>query len=201
MDTSLKNIDRSLFGLLGVCPLLAKSTTLLTGLTMGFCALLVLIFTTFSVSSCRRLIPYSLRLPTILIISVTWVTVFDLLMQAYWFEMRQVLGMYLPLLAMNSFVLISLEQTALTTPVAETCKIKLLEGSLILVIVTIIGLLRELLGAGSVLSDAEILLGSAYGQWSFTDGAYTILLKAPGALFGLAILLAGYREFENRRAV
>ena len=185
---------------LGVCPLLAKATTLLTGITMGVAALCILFMTVISVSSCRRYIPYRLRLPLILIISVTWVTVLDLLLQAYWFEMRQALEIYIPLLAMNSFILLSLEQTALTTSPMLALKATLDRGMRILLIVSLLGSLRELLGEGSLFNDANVLLGGNYGQWLLVDGAYTILHLAPGALLGLGLLLAAYKQIERRRS-
>lgn len=174
----------------GLCPLLAKATTLLTGLTMGVAALSILFMTIISVSSCRRYIPYSLRLPVILIISVTWVTVLDLIMQALWFEMRQVLGIYISLLALNSFVLLSLQQTGLTTSLTLALKVILGRGIVILGIVSLLGALRELLGQGALLTDARALLGRDFGHWSLVEGGYTLLQFAPGALLGLGLLMA-----------
>jgi electron transport complex protein RnfE len=201
MNMPDRNSNSDLIVILGLCPLVAKSTTLLTGITMGFSALLILLFSIVCVSSCRRYIPPNLSLSIILIISVTWVSVLDLLLQAYWFEMRQVLGIYIPLLAMNSFVLLSLEQTALrNSPVAALTN-SLRRGSEIFCIVTLVGALREIFGQGSLLSDAKLLPGNDNSEWSFVDGGYTLLLSAPGALLGLGLLIAAYRQIERRRTV
>ncbi|MFT5351843.1 MAG: electron transport complex protein RnfE, partial [Gammaproteobacteria bacterium] len=146
MSMSDHNSGLAYLSVLGVCPLLAKATTLLTGITMGLASLCILFFTILSVSSCRRYIVYGFRLPAILLISVTWVTVLDLFMQALCYELRLTLGIYLPLLAMNSFILLSLEQTALTTPSSMALKATLPRGLAILGVLGIIGALRELLG-------------------------------------------------------
>lgn len=201
MNIPGKSSKSDLVVILGLCPLLAKSTTLLTGLTMGLAALLVLLASIVSVSCCRRHIPPKLSLPIILIISVTWVSVLDLLLQAHWFEMRQVLGIYVPLLAMNSFVLLSLQQTALRYSPVSALKGTLGRGVEIFCIVSLVGALREIFGQGSLLSDARFVLGNDNSEWSFIDGGYTLLLSAPGALLGLGFLLAAYGQIWRRRIV
>ncbi len=201
MTKSGRNQEAVYWGVLGVCPLLARATTLLTGVTIGVAALCMLVLTLVSVSSCRRYIPYQLRLPVILVISVTWVTLLDLLMQAWWFEMRQALGIYLPLLALNSFILLSLEQTALTTPPVQALKATLGRAVAILGIVSLLGCLRELLGRGALMTDATALLGEEYGQWTLVEHGYSLLLQAPGALLCLGLLLAAFRYTGQRRPV
>ena len=183
-------------GVLGLCPILAKSTTALSGLAMGCATFLVLVMTISSVSMCRRYIPFNFRLPIILIISVTWVLVLDLLMQACFYELRQSLGIYIPLLAMNSFLLAQLEQTALTRPPLSAIKYALLTGFLMLVVIAVIGTLRELIGLGSLFGDSEALLGLDYGIWFTDDGAYTLINKAPGALLTLGLLLGLVNYFR-----
>lgn len=195
---SASNSGLAYLGVLGTCPLLAKATTLLTGLAMGVAALCVLFMTIISVSSCRRYIPNRLRLPVILIISVTWVTVLDLTMQACWYEMRQALGIYISLLALNSFVLLSLQQTGLTTSLTLALKVILGRGIVILGIVTLLGALRELLGQGALLTDSTALLGREFGHWSLTEGGYTLLQFAPGALLGLGLAMAAYKQIHLR---
>ncbi len=64
----------------------------------------------------------------------------------------------------------------------------------------ILGSVRELLGEGSLFSDANVLLGGNYGQWLLVDGAFTVLHLAPGALLGLGLLLAAYKQIERRRS-
>jgi electron transport complex protein RnfE len=200
METSDRNLNPELLVILGLCPILAKSTTLLSGITMGLAALVVLVLTITSVSSCRRYIPHKLGLVVILVVSVTWVSVLDMLLRAYWFDMSEQLGMYIPLLAMNSFVLLCLEQTALGNSTAVALTVTLRRGVGIFAIVSLLGGLRELFGSGKLFSDADILPGENYSQWHFADGGYALLMSAPGALLALGLLLAAYNHFTREPA-
>ncbi len=198
MNTPDKHDGLPYLGVIAVCPLLARATTLLTGIAMGIAALSILFITVVSVSACRRYIPYGLRLPIILVIGATWVTVLDLTLQACWFEMHEALGIYIPLLALNSLILLSLEQTALTTSPGPALKAMLSRGMAILGSVSLVGALRELLGQGGFLTDADVMLGKDYLSWLLVDGAYNLFNFAPGALFMLGLLLAAYRQIESR---
>jgi electron transport complex protein RnfE len=173
----------------------AKVTSLLTGITMGMSAMCVMIMTVVTLSCCRRYVSYSFRLPVVLIISVTWVIVLDLLMQAYWYEMREVLGIYLPLLAMNSFILLLLQQTALTKAPLLALNVTLRRGMLVAVLAGILGASRELIGLGGLLNDADILLGKSFESFSLVDGGLVVIYKTPGALIGLALIIAAYKHF------
>jgi electron transport complex protein RnfE len=176
-------------GVLGLCPILAKSTTVLCGLAMGCATFFVLLMTISSVSICRRYIPFDFRLPLILIISVTWVLVLDFSMQAYFYELRESLGIYIPLLAMNCFLLAQLEHTGLTRPPLGAITYALLIGLIMLVVIGAVGTLRELFGLGSLLRDSQAFLGEDYGIWFADNGAYTVINKAPGVLLVLGLLL------------
>jgi Na+-translocating ferredoxin:NAD+ oxidoreductase subunit E len=201
MDTSTKRLNYDLIGTLAVCPLLAKSVSLLTAVNMALGLLVVLICSVLTVSICRRYIPNNVSLIVILIISVTWVTVLDLLLQAHWFEMSQVLGLYIPLLAMNSFMLYALEKTALYISPLDALKVTLNYGVAIFVIVVFVGGVRELFGQGSLLSDSEVFLGKDYSFLTISESGFSLLLSAPGALIILGLILALFKKLESRSAI
>jgi electron transport complex protein RnfE len=116
-------------------------------------------------------------------------------MQAYWYEMREVLGIYLPLLAMNSFILLLLQQTALTKAPLLALNVTLRRGMLVAVLAGILGASRELIGLGGLLNDADILLGKSFESFSLVDGGLVVIYKTPGALIGLALIIAAYKHF------
>jgi Na+-translocating ferredoxin:NAD+ oxidoreductase subunit E len=201
MDTSTKSLNYDLIATLAVCPLLAKSASLLTALNMALALLIVLICSVLTVSVCRRYIPKNVSLAVILFISVTWVSVLDLLLQAYWFEMSKVLGLYIPLLAMNSFVLLSLQKTALQKSPLNALKATLNYGIAIFVIVVLVGSLRELFGQGSLLSDSQVFLDKDYSFLTISESGFSLILSAPGALIILGLVLALLKKLESRRAI
>lgn len=180
--------------LVGLTPLLAVCTTLVSGLAMGLVLLIVLLLSAVTVSGIRRFIPRRFSLVYLLLIAAAWVCVIDLLMQAWFYALREQLGIYLYLLAMNTTVLIHLEAAPLRQQLRDSAPAGLgaaLPGSVLL---TVTGLARELAAQGGVLTDTRLL---AHSDWlgglqpiCFLPGALHLFDTSAGAFIVFGLLLA-----------
>lgn len=144
---------------LGLGPLVANSRTLLSALMISAAFMAVALLSVVTVSSIRKLIPLQLRWLLLLLISSTWVSVADILMQSYLYDMRVLLDIYIPLLAMNSLLLMVMERDALTMPVRAVAVSTLLVSALPVMICLACGMIREWLVYGGLFTDMTRLTG------------------------------------------
>lgn len=165
-----RSLDPAVLGLVGLTPLLAVCTTLVSGLAMGLAYLAVLSLTGVTVSFTRRFIPGHTSVIYLLLVSAAWVSIVDVLMQACCYALREQLGMYLYLLAMNTTLLLHLEASPLRHTFGESVPAgpgTALTGAVLL---TVTGLLRELAAGGGILTDVHLL---ARVEWlDFLETAY-----------------------------
>ena len=167
--------------MLGMCPTLAVTTSAVNGLGMGLSTLAVLIFSNLIISVMRNVIPDQVRLPAYIVIVASLVTVVDLLMQAYVPSLYSALGIYSPLIVVNCIILGRAEAYANKVGPGLAVFDGIGMGLGFTIALTIIGIVRELLGAGSVFG-LTILPESV--------PAIAIFVKAPGAFLVMAILVA-----------
>ncbi len=178
----------------GLCPLIAVSVTLIKGLAIGLLTMLALILTMCTVSAFRHFTPLRVRLPIILLISTTIVTIIYLLFQAFFYELSVDFGIYIPLIAVNSLLLARLEEYALRQNVTTVLLDSITSGIGIVFIITLTGAFRELLAYGSLFSQADLLFGPALQDRAlkFLGGGkgLGLVAMAPGAFIGLGLLIA-----------
>ena len=167
--------------MLGMCPTLAVTTSAINGLGMGLSTLAVLIFSNLIISVMRNIIPDQVRLPAYIVVVASLVTVVDLLLQAYVPSLYSALGIYIPLIVVNCIILGRAEAYAAKNPPLLSAFDGLGMGAGFTIALTIIGLLREFLGAGS-----------AFGIQILPDSVepIAIFIKAPGAFLIIAIIIA-----------
>ncbi len=167
--------------MLGMCPTLAVTTSAINGIGMGLTTTAVLVLSNFLISLLRKVIPDSVRIPSFIVIIATFVTVIQLLLQAYIPSLYDALGIYIPLIVVNCIILGRAEAYASKNPVIYSIFDGLGMGLGFTISLTLIGIIRELLGAGSVFG------------FRVMPGFYeplTIFIMAPGAFFVLAGLCA-----------
>lgn len=167
--------------MLGMCPTLAVTTSATNGFGMGVSTMAVLIVSNLIISLMRKIIPDEVRLPAYIVIVASLVTVVELLTEAYLPALYSSLGIYIPLIVVNCIILGRAEAYASKNPPALSVFDGLGMGLGFTIALTIIGLVRELLGAGT-----------AFGV-QVAPEAYTpigIFVKAPGAFLVLAIIVA-----------
>lgn len=179
--------------LLGLCPLLGTSSSMVNALGLALATLFVLLFTSVSVSLIRSTLSEAVRLPAFLLIIATLTTCIELLMQAWRFELYQVLGIFVPLITTNCVVLGRAQTFASQNNVARSAFDALMMGLGFALVLLIIGTLRELLGHGTLLAGMELLFGPAAADWKVQVPGYQGLLLAvlpPGAFLVLGLLIA-----------
>lgn len=152
-----RSLDPATLNLVGLTPLLAVCTTLISGLAMGLVFLAVLCLTGITVSCARRFITADTGLIYLLLVSAAWVSIIDLLMQAGWFALREQLGIYPYLLAMNTTLLFHLEASSLQKRFGGSARSILKTGLTGIALLSATGLLRELAARGGVLTDIHLL--------------------------------------------
>lgn len=168
--------------MLGMCPTLAVTTSAMNGLGMGLTTAVVLTMSNLIISLLRKVIPSRVRIPAFIVIIASFVTAVQLLLQAYLPSLNDALGVYIPLIVVNCIILGRAESYASKNPVVPSIFDGLGMGLGFTLGLTLIGLFRELLGAGQIFG-AQVLSLS----W-FTP--ITIFVMAPGAFLVLACLVA-----------
>ena len=171
----------SLVLMLGMCPTLAVTTSAINGIGMGLSTLAVLIFSNLIISLMRKIIPDQVRLPAYIVIVASLVTVVDLLLQAYAPGLYASLGIYIPLIVVNCIILGRAEAYANKVGPGLTLFDGLGMGLGFTIALTLIGMIRELLGSGK-------LFGFAVLPDSVSPIA--IFVKAPGAFLVIALIIA-----------
>jgi electron transport complex protein RnfE len=184
--------NAALVQLLGLCPLLAVTTSVVNGLALGAATAAVLTVGSAIVASLRGALLPIARVPLYVLITAALVTCVDLLSSALLNDLHERLGIFIPLIVTNSAVLAHAETVAAKRgPVAATLA-GLSTGLGFLGVLVTLGALRELLGHGTLLADLPLLLGDGAAGWHVTlpfDGMQVAVLP-PGAFFGMALLLA-----------
>ena len=166
--------------MLGMCPTLAVTTSAINGLGMGLSSLVVLAISNVVISLLRKVIPDEVRLPAFIVIVASFVTVVELLMEAYMESLYASLGIYIPLIVVNCIILGRAEAYASKNPPLLSLFDGLGMGLGFTIALVIIGSIRELLGAGSIFGFA--LPGN------FEPIAFFV--RAPGAFLVLAVVVA-----------
>ena len=166
--------------MLGMCPTLAVTTSAVNGFGMGVSTLVVLVMSNLVISALRKMIPDDVRLPAYIVIVASLVTVVELLMEAYVPSIYSALGIYIPLIVVNCIILGRAEAYASKNPPLLSAMDGLGMGLGFTVSLSIIGFIRELLGAGTVFG-AQVM-PAAYKP-------IAIFIKAPGAFLVLAVLV------------
>lgn len=168
--------------MLGMCPTLAVTSSAINGLGMGLSTTVVLICSNLLISLFRKVIPNGVRMPAYIVIVASLVTVVQFLMQAYLPDLSKALGVYIPLIVVNCIILGRAESYASKNKPLESVFDGLGMGFGFTIGLTLIGLIREILGAGTAFNI------QIFGQW-FTP--ITIFIMAPGAFLVLSFLVAG----------
>ncbi len=176
--------------MLGMCPTLAVTTSAINGLGMGLTTAVVLALSNMFISLLRKIIPARVRIPAFIVIIASFVTVVQLLLEAYLPAINKSLGVYIPLIVVNCIILGRAEAYAYSNPPIPSLFDGLGMGLGFSFALTCIGAVRELLGAGE-------LFGMSVMPQSYVP--IRIFGQAPGAFFVLAMLVALQNIMKDRR--
>jgi electron transport complex protein RnfE len=172
---------------LGMCPTLGTTTSAINGLGMGLATTIVLILSNITISAIAKIIPDKVRIPCYIVVIASFVTIVQLLLQAYVPVLYESLGIFLPLIVVNCIILGRAEAFASKNPVGDSALDGIGIGLGFTIALTAVGLVREILGSGS-----------AFG-WKFMagDGMLAFVL-APGAFIVLAYLMVIFRKLTKQ---
>ena len=172
---------------LGMCPTLGTTTSAINGLGMGLATMIVLILSNITISAISSIIPDKVRIPCYIVVIASFVTIVQLLLQAYVPVLYESLGIFLPLIVVNCVILGRAEAFANKNSVGDSALDGIGIGLGFTIALTCVGLVREILGSGS-----------AFG-WKFVDGdGMLAFVLAPGAFIVLAYLMVIFRKLTKQ---
>ena len=188
--------------LLGLCPLLAVSNSVVNALGLGIATLLVLVGSNVVVSLIRHQVTDAIRLPVFVMVIAGFTTAAQLLMQAYTYELYQILGLFIPLIVTNCAILGRADAYASKQPVHMALIDGIAMGIGFLWVLVLLGAVRELIGAGTVFANMDLLLGELATNWQLSlPDSYQPALVAqlpPGAFIITGLLIATKNWLDRR---
>lgn len=184
----------ALVQLLGLCPLLAVTASVVNALGLGLASTIVLVCSNLTVSIFRKLVPETVRLPIFVMIIASFVTAIELLMQAFTYELYLILGIFIPLIVTNCAIMGRADAFAVKNPVRASVVDGLMMGIGFSVVLVLLGGMRELLGTGALFANMHLLFGEAARSWQlviFDDyRGFLFAILPPGAFVGLGLMIA-----------
>jgi electron transport complex protein RnfE len=190
--------------LLGLCPLLAVTGTFINGLGLGLATLVTLITSNVIVSAIRRLVRPEVRIPVFVLVIASVVTIIELAMSAYLYDLYKVLGIFIPLIVTNCSIIGRAEAFASRNNVGRAFMDGLSMGTGFLLVLTTLGGLREIIGKGTLFSQAHLMFGEAARNWTITFvddySGFLLAVLPPGAFMGLGLLIALKNLIDGRKA-
>ncbi len=196
VEKGLWSNNAALVQLLGLCPLLAVSSTVVNALGLGLATLLVLTTTNVTISLIRHYVSDAVKLPAFVMIIASAVTCIELLMQAFTYELYQILGLFIPLIVTNCAVLGRADSFASKNKLLPSAVDGFMMGMGFLLVLVSVGVVRELLGTGHLFADMQLLFGESARSWqlnifgnNFPNVIFALL--PPGAFIVVGFLIAG----------
>jgi electron transport complex protein RnfE len=184
----------ALVQLLGLCPLLAVTSTVVNALGLGLATLCVLVGSNVVVSCIKSWVKPAIRLPIFVMIIASLVTVVELLMQAFAYELYEILGIFIPLIVTNCAILGRADAFASKNSMLLACFDGVMMGCGFLLVLLVLGALREVIGQGTLFADMHLLFGEGARHWRWVlFESYPPLLFAilpPGAFLAMGLLVA-----------
>jgi len=194
--------NQALVALLGLCPLLAVTSTAVNGLGLGLATTAVLVLSNSTVSLIRNLVRPEVRLPVFVMVIASFVTAVELSMQAWFHELHKVLGIFIPLIVTNCAIIGRAEAFASKSTLPRAVVDALAIGLGFTAVLIVLGSLRELVGQGTLFSQAHLMFGEAAGglEISIGEGFHGLLIAMlpPGAFLGLGLLIALKNIIDRR---
>ena len=192
----------ALVQILGLCPLLAVTSTAINGLGLGLATILVLVCSNVTVSLIRNLVRPEIRIPVFVLVIASFVTAVELAMNAFFHDLYKVLGIFIPLIVTNCAILGRAEAFASKNPVGKSLIDGLTMGLGFAIILVVLGAMRELIGFGTLFAQAHMMFGEA-ARWItitvFGDyKGFLLAILPPGAFIGLGLLIALKNLIDQR---
>ncbi len=188
--------------LLGLCPLLAVSNSVVNGVSLGLATAFVMAMSGAAIAPIRSYVPNEIRIPVFILIIAVLVTVVQYAMNAYMYGLYVVLGIFIPLIVTNCIVLARVEAFASKNPVLPSTFDGLAMGLGLAAVLGVLGGMREIIGRGTLLSGIDLALGDAAKEWVIhvipDYQGFLLAILPPGAFIGLGLLIAGKNWLKLR---
>ncbi len=200
MREGLWDQNPGLVQLLGLCPLLAVTTSFVNGLGLGLATLAVLTVSNVLVSATRRFLRPEIRIPMYVLIIASLVTCIELLFKAYLPALDRSLGIFIPLIVTNCAIVARAEVYASRNPVGASAVDGLFMGAGFALLLCALGAFRELVGSGTILARLDMLFGGEPSPGLvLVDGGFLLAILPPGAFFSLGLAVAVKNIVDERR--
>lgn len=192
----------ALVQLLGLCPLLAVTGSVVNALGLGIATTLVLLGSNIAVSLIRNYVSAAIRLPAFVMIIASLVTCAELLMKAYTYELYEILGIFIPLIVTNCAILGRADAFACKNPILPAATDGLMMGLGFSIVLVLLGGLREAIGQGTLFDGMELLFGPVAASWKlvliddYSNFLFAIL--PPGAFVAMGLIIAGKNIIDAR---
>ena len=192
----------ALVQLLGLCPLLGVSNSVVNSIGLGLATIFVLVASNTFVSIIKNVTPAAIRLPTFVMIIAAAVTCIELLMQAYTYELYEILGIFLPLITTNCLILGRADGFACKNTVSASIYDGLMMGIGFALALYLLGAMRELIGTGALFANMDLLFGPAAVDWKITFSAdypqFLLAILPPGAFILTGLIIAGKNFIDHQ---
>jgi electron transport complex protein RnfE len=189
--------------LLGLCPTLAVTTSVVNGVSLGLATALVMAASNGAVSPVRKFVPSEIRVPVFILVIAALVTVIDLTIHGFAEPLHKVLGIFIPLIVVNCIVLARVESFAAKNAPAPAILDGFMMGLGLTFVLGILGGMREVIGKGTLFSGLDLAFGPRFKPYMLTVLAdyqgFLLAILPPGAFLGLACLIA-FRNWAGNRA-
>ena len=190
--------------LLGLCPLLAVSNTVINALGLGLATTLTLVASNSMVSMIRHWVRPEIRIPVFVLIIASTVTIIELSMNAWFHELYLILGIFIPLIVTNCAIIARAEAFASKNTVTSSFIDGLFMGLGFTAVLVTLGAIRELIGFGTLFQQAHLMFGDVALDFTITlfDNyrGYLLAILPPGAFIGLGLLIAGKNIIDKKQA-
>lgn len=184
----------ALVQLLGLCPLLAVTGSVVNAIGLGLATILVLVGSNLAVSLIRNHVPDAVRLPAFVMIIASFVTVTELVMQALTYELYQILGIFIPLIVTNCAILGRADAFASKNGLLPSAVDGLTMGLGFTLVLILLGMIREIIGQGTLFTNMDLIFGDMAANWQiivfadYPDFLFAIL--PPGAFVAMGLIIA-----------
>ncbi len=201
IDGLWKN-NPALVQVLGLCPMLAVTGTLINGWVMGFATTMVLVGSNVTISMVRHIIPREIRIPIFVILIASFVTNVQLLMNAFVYDVYIILGIFIPLIVTNCIIIGRAEAFASRHGIWASFIDAMMQGIGFSAVLMVLGGMREIISQGTLFAGAE----NVFGEWArvlkitlfHTDNHFLFAMLPPGAFIGLGLLIALKNYLDQR---
>jgi electron transport complex protein RnfE len=201
IDGLWKN-NPALVQILGLCPLLAVTSTVINGLGLGLATLITLVLSNVTVSLIRHHVSPEVRIPVFVLVIASIVTAIELAMNAFFYDLYKILGIFIPLIVTNCSIIARAEAFASKNSVVPSFIDGFTMGLGFLLVLVVLGGVREIIGQGTLLTQAHLMFGDT-ARWmtvTLLDDyrGFLLAILPPGAFIGLGCLIAIKNVIDNR---